>query len=189
VHDVLAHTITVIAVQAAAATEALDDRPEDAREALGAVRGAAREAMTELRSTLALLRTGPVDPGAPHPGLPQLHQLRQRAEAAGTAVTLTVVGDRSLPPAVERAIFRIVQEALTNTIRHAAASTATVAIDLTGAEVTVEVTDDGTATDVDAAAGGHGLAGMRERARALGGSLDAGPRPDGGFRVAARLPA
>ncbi len=188
VHDVLAHTLTVIAVQAAAATEALDDRPEEARAALTAVRGAAREALTELRATVSLLRGGA--PTAPEAGLAQLQHLRELAAPAGLAVTLTVTGERPVPVAVERTVYRIVQEALTNTIRHADASTAAVTVDLGADAVTVEVTDDGSAAEGRISGRrGQGLVGMRERALALGGSLEAGPAAGQGFRVAARLPA
>jgi signal transduction histidine kinase len=178
VHDVLAHTITAIAVQAAAAAEALDDRPDDARTALAAVRGATRDAMAELRGTLATLRT------EPPPGIDQLPQLEAQVRAAGLAVTLSVTGGPDAPAAVGRTVYRIVQEALTNTMRHAAASRATVTVALGPDTVSVEVTDDGRG---GAHTDGHGLCGMRERAAALGGTLEAGARGHG-FRVAARLP-
>jgi signal transduction histidine kinase len=194
VHDVLAHTITIITVQAAAAADALDERPEETRAALGAVREAARSAMTELRSTLALLRTGS-DPAplAPQPGLDQLPQLVEQARTGGLAVTVATAGGHDqLPGGVELAVYRIVQEALTNSIRHSRSTAATVAITTGPSGVTVEVTDDGpalrTATPGD---GGHGLAGMAERVQALGGTLDAGPAPppSTGFRIVVRIPA
>ncbi len=191
VHDVLAHTITVIAVQAAAAAEAIDERPDDARAALAAVRGAARDALTELRATVSLLRTG-TDPEGSEPGLARLVELRDRAAAAGLDVTLSITGARALPRPVERAVYRIVQEALTNTVRHAAAAAAAVRVDVGAVEVRVEITDDGCAIPGRAAGvagGGHGLAGMRERALALGGTLEAGPVQGRGFTVTARLPA
>jgi signal transduction histidine kinase len=178
VHDVLAHTITAISVQAAAAAEALDDRPEDARAALVAVRGATRDAMAELRGTLGTLRNEPSQ------GIDQLPQLEAQAQAAGLAVTLTVTGGPEAPAPVERAVYRIVQEALTNTVRHAAASRATVTVAIGPDAVAVEVTDDGRGGPHTE---GHGLCGMRERAAALGGTLEAGARGHG-FRVAARLP-
>lgn len=190
VHDVLAHTITVISVQAAAAAEALDDRPEDTRVALAAVRSAAREAIIELRGTLALLRTGPPAVDSPAPGLGQLRPLRDLAEATGLAVSMTVTGQEAVSPEVERVVYRIVQEALTNTIRHAAATTTAVTVDVTGDEVVVEIIDNGVGgSGQPPEADGHGLAGMNERVRALGGTLRTGPLPGSGFRVAARLPA
>ncbi len=185
VHDVLAHTVTVIAVQAAAAAEAVEDRPTDAQTAIAAVRTAAREALVELRGTVTLLRGG-VEPVGDGPGVGQLAQLCRRAESAGIAVTLTVAGERPVPGVVDRAVYRIVQEALTNTVRHAGARAATVLVDIEGADVRVEVTDDGAGTEP--VEDGHGLRGMRERAQALGGTLDAGPVDGHGFRVSARLP-
>ncbi len=178
VHDVLAHTITAISVQAAAAAEAIDDRPDDARAALAAVRSATRDAMAELRGTLATLRT------EPPPGIDQLPQLEAQAEAAGLAVSLMVTGGPDAPAPVGRTVYRIVQEALTNTMRHAAASRATVRVAIEPDVVTVEVTDDGRGGPHS---DGHGLCGMRERAAALGGTFEAGARGRG-FRVAARLP-
>ncbi|MGI5131244.1 sensor histidine kinase [Pseudonocardia sp. CA-107938] len=193
VHDVLAHTITIITVQAAAAADALDERPEATRAALAAVREAARSAMAELRGTLALLRTGsdPV-PLAPQPGLAQLPLLVEQARAGGLAVTVTTTGRVDLlPDGVERAVHRIVQEALTNTLRHSRSTTATVAITAGTDAVTVDVTDDGPALHPEPHVGGHGLVGMAERVQALGGTLDAGPAPppSSGFRIAARIPA
>ncbi len=185
VHDVLAHTVTVIAVQAAAADEALDDRPADAHTALRAVRAAAREALVELRGTVTLLRGG-VEPAVEGPGVGQLAQLCENARSAGLAVGLTVVGERALPGVVERAVYRIVQEALTNTVRHAGAGAVAVLVELGGTAVRVEVTDDGAGSPSEVE--GHGLRGMRERALALGGSFAAGPRAGRGFQVTATLP-
>lgn len=196
-HDVLAHTITVISVQAAAGADALDERPDHTRAALAAVRGAARDAMAELRGTLVLLRAGgePSTVTAPQPGLGQLPRLVDQATASGVTVRMATTGEPDgLPATVELAVYRIVQEALTNTIRHSSAGSATVTITFGADEVAVEVTDDGpvAAASVSPAdqgeCGAHGLTGMRERARVLGGTLDAGPIPGTGFRVAARLP-
>jgi signal transduction histidine kinase len=192
VHDLLAHTITIVAVHAAAAEEAIDDRPEDARTALTAVRGAAREAMAELRATLNVLRnptSGSSDTTPAERGLPELAALREQAAEAGVAVALTITGAATLPTVVEHTIYRIVQEALTNTIRHADARTATVTIELGRDEVDIEIVDDGAAFGPpDPEPCGRGLSGMRERAHALGGTLDAGPATGHGFRVAARIP-
>jgi signal transduction histidine kinase len=188
VHDVLAHTVTVIAVQAAAAEEALDRRPAETRAALATMRATAREALAELRGAVALLRGG-VEPVPESPGIAGVARLCEQAGSAGTAVTLTAPGTSSegaLPGVVDRAVYRIVQEALTNTVRHAAAGSASVLIDLGDGEVRVEVVDDG--VGARCVVEGHGLRGMRERAQALGGTLDAGPAPGRGFRVAATLP-
>ncbi|HEY0811970.1 MAG TPA: histidine kinase [Pseudonocardia sp.] len=192
VHDLLAHTITIVAVHAAAAEEAIGDRPEEARTALAAVRGAAREAMAELRATLNVLH----NPAVAHPsttppqrGLPELAGLREQAANAGVAVALTITGEATLPTVVEHTIYRIVQEALTNTLRHADARTATVTIDLRADDVAIEIVDDGAAAEpADPDQDGRGVTGMRERAHALGGTLDAGPATGHGFRIAARLP-
>jgi signal transduction histidine kinase len=215
VHDVLAHTITVISVQAAAASEALDGRPRDAREALAQVRRATRDASAELRGTLHLLRgevdgaasalaispapgglAGPIVGAAPQPGLGQLPGLVHWAGTAGIEVTLRVSGDPDrCSPARELVVYRVVQEALTNAMRHSPASTVQVDVSLRRDEIQVEVTDDGAGRPADAlpsaspaGSTGHGLIGMRERLEALDGSLDTGPLPAGGFRVLARLP-
>jgi signal transduction histidine kinase len=198
-HDVLAHTITVISVQAAVGADALAERPDDTRAALAAVRGAARNAMSELRTSLRLLRSGEgsTTVAPPQPGLAQLPQLVEQAGAAGVRVQISCTGEATtVPPAVELAAYRIVQEALTNTIRHSAARAAAVAIRFGSDELTVEVTDDGPPADSAPPSGavpvGGGLTGMRERAAALGGRVEAGPdagtSAGSGFRVAARLP-
>ena len=187
-HDVLAHNISLISVQAGVALHLMDDQPEQARTALTAIKQASREALGELRSVLDVLRQADDDalPRSPTPGLDGLDQLVARAGAAGLPVETVVEGNRrSLPAGVDLASYRIVQEALTNTMRHAAASRATVTVALGPDTVSVEVTDDGRG---GAHTDGHGLCGMRERAAALGGTFDAGSRPDGGFRVRARLP-
>jgi signal transduction histidine kinase len=183
-HDVLAHTITLISVQAAAGLDALPARPATAEEALRTIRGAAKEAMAELRSTVRVLRE--VDELAPQPRLDQVGQLVELARKAGIDVDLTTTGDaRELPAGVELAAYRVVQEALTNVVRHAHATTATVRIDHGADCLHVEVVDNGDAggPPVD----GHGMIGMRERVRAVGGSFAAGPNPGGGFAVSARL--
>ncbi|MFC0549116.1 sensor histidine kinase [Kutzneria chonburiensis] len=183
-HDVLAHTITLISVQAAAGLDALPARPDNAEEALRTIRGAAKEAMAELRSTVRVLRE--VDELAPQPRLDQVGQLVDVARKAGIDVDLTTSGDaRELPAGVELAAYRVVQEALTNVVRHAHATAATVRIDHRADCLHVEVVDNGDASEppVD----GHGMIGMRERVRAVGGSFAAGPTPGGGFAVSARL--
>jgi signal transduction histidine kinase len=187
-HDVVAHTITLISVQAAAGLDALPARPEQAESALRTIRGAAKDAMVELRSTLRVLRDGPATDGpAPQPRLGQVAQLVEAANSSGVAVSL-VSSDAppDLPIGVELAAYRIVQEALTNVIRHAHATTATVRIDHQPDTLLVTVADNGTA-QVDGHHSGHGLIGMRERVRAVGGAFEAGPAPGGGYAVTARL--
>jgi len=195
VHEVLANTVTLIAVQAAAAADALDSRPEETRAALAAIRGATKEAMAELRGTLVVLRGG--DPGsvAPQPGLAQLPGLVEHAITVGVDVNLSVTGAAGgLPATVELVVYRIVQEALTNTIRHSRSSTAAVTIEVLADEIVVTATDNGPPSRRDGGAAEQpralGLVGLRERVHALGGTVDAGPGPAGtpGFRVVARLP-
>jgi signal transduction histidine kinase len=190
-HDVLAHNISLINVQAGTALHLMDERPEQARTALTAIRDASKEALRELRSVLGVLRQIDEEPPrSPAPALSDLHALVTRAGSAGLDVHMEVDGmPRELPAEIERAAFRIAQEALTNVTRHAGDARATVRLDYGTDELTLQVVDDGAGVPDTAAAGtGRGIAGMRERATALGGRLDAGPRPGGGFRVRARLP-
>jgi signal transduction histidine kinase len=202
-HDVVAHNISVINVQANTALHLIDRRPEHAREALTAINEVSRQALVELRSVLGVLRGVDEEtrgaPRAPAPGLGRLDELASAMRAAGLTVRLEAEGDRvPLPAAADLAAYRIIQEALTNSARHSGGTHATVKICYRGDDVEIEVDDDGTAGAgrpagalPAAAAGGtgNGIAGMTERAQALGGWLRAGPRPDGGFRVTARLPA
>ena len=190
-HDVLAHNISLINVQANVALHLLDEQPEQARPALTAIKQASKEALGELRSVLDILRAEDEEaPRAPAAGLDHLDGLVARTEAAGLPVRTEIEGTRrALPAGVDLAAYRIVQEALTNVTRHAGEATATVRIAYGEDAVTVVVDDDGRgAPAVTAPNGGNGIPGMRERATALGGALEAGPRPGGGFRVRARLP-
>ena len=229
-HDVVAHTMATITVQAAAATQLLRNRPDDAAESLKAIRAASKDGLRELRAILDVLRTAdggddPADPTQPTPGLSRVDDLVTGVRAAGLAVTVTVTGQpRALPAVTDLSAFRIIQEALTNTLRHAGPATAAVTVDYGADALRVEVTDTGrglaehaaddayaafvmssgspapapftagnrtAAGDVAAAVPGtvgHGLRGMRERAAVAGGTIDIGPRPGGGFRVAASLP-
>ena len=193
-HDVLAHNISLISVQAGVGLHLLDEQPEQARAALAAIRDASREALGELRSVLDVLRReGDAVPRAPAPRLTaDLDSLVTKAAAAGVDVRLDVTGDRQpLPPGVDRAAFRIAQEALTNVARHAGGATATVLLAYGDQAITVQIDDDGRGAGREPAGSvgsGKGITGMRERAVALGGRLDAGPRPGGGFRVRAWLP-
>jgi signal transduction histidine kinase len=193
-HDVMAHTIAGIGVQAGVAGDVIDDAPEQAKSSLAAIRGQTRDAMAELRAAVGLLRDGGPDaPRAPAPGLHALDGLVGTAGRGGLDVEVSVAGDvRPLPAAVDLTAYRIVQESLTNVVRHAHASVARVAVRYEPDAVVVEVADDGRGTAAvngrNGAGAGYGLVGMRERAVAVGGTLDAGPAPGGGFRVAARLP-
>ena len=187
-HDVMAHTIAALNVQAAVAADVIDDAPDQARASLDAIREGSREAMAELRAAVGLLRGGGEDSSrAPAPRLDELEGLAQMVRGAGVRLNVEVAGAvRGLPGAVDLTAYRIVQESLTNVVRHARASTANVVVRYEADAVTLRVEDDGRGGA--AAAAGHGIAGMRERAAALGGTLQAGPAPRGGFRVLARLP-
>jgi signal transduction histidine kinase len=201
-HDVMAHTITAINVQSSLALEALDDAPTQARAAVNAIRTASREAMTEIRATVGLLRQdeGEAAPRAPTPGLEQLDGLISDARRAGIRVEMTITGEaRPLTATVSAAAFRIVQESITNVLRHAQARSVSVALryDVTG--VDISISDDGIGATTEARTGaqadneskaqsGHGLRGMQERVAALGGRLSAGPQPGGGFLVEVWLP-
>ncbi len=189
-HDVLAHNISLINVQASVALHLLDDEPERARPALTTIKEASRDALHELRTALDLLRRGEGEeaPRSPEPRLADLGALVDGVRAGGLDVRLDDDGPPTpLPAGVELAAYRIVQEALTNVTRHARARSVTVRLTYEDG-VTVEVTDDGVGGP-PAVAPGNGIIGMTERAASLGGRVDAGPRPDGGFRVSAHLPA
>jgi signal transduction histidine kinase len=190
-HDVVAHTMATINVQAGAAAHVAPERPQAAIDALQVIRAVSKDGLRELRAILNVLRQSdePETP-FPAPGLAQLDALITSARRAGLEVAVSVTGDaRPLPTETDLAAYRIVQESLTNVIRHAGPATAAVTLNYTGSELRIEVTDTG--LGVPAAGpngGGHGLAGMRERAASAGGSLDAGPAAGGGFHVRARLP-
>ncbi|GAA3198436.1 sensor histidine kinase [Dactylosporangium siamense] len=187
-HDVVAHGLSVIVIQAQGGAAALDRRPADTRAALDAIVRTGRDCIADMRRVLAAV--GEVDDAwHPQPGLAQLPALLAQVRTAGTPVRLRVEGEPApLPSSTDLSAYRIVQEALTNTMRHAATgATATVVLSYGGAEVGIEVSDDGpgpTGHDV----GGNGLRGMRERVQLLGGRLTAAPGPGGGFTVRATLP-
>lgn len=198
-HDSLTHSISVIKVQAGVAVHLAHRRGEEAPPALLAIQEASGDAMRELRATLEVLRepgdsaSGTAGTGAAAEaaasGLDRLGDLVERARSAGLPATVTVCGARrELPAEVDRAAYRIVQEALTNVSRHAGGAAATVRIDYGDGELVVQVDDDGEADPDAPPVPGTGLLGMRERVAALGGRLRAEPRPEGGFRVRAELP-
>ncbi|MEW2568600.1 sensor histidine kinase [Streptomyces sp. NPDC047070] len=188
-HDVLAHSISVINVQAGVGLALLDSDPEQARTALTTIKAASKEALGEVRQVLDTLRTPGDAPRAPAPGLDRLPELVEQAAGAGLTVAVeNGDGGGKLPPGADLAAFRIVQEALTNVVRHSGSRRARVRVDRTGDSLRLRIDDDGPATGEEAGGSGNGLAGMRERAAALGGTIEAGPREDGGFRVLAVLP-
>ncbi len=193
VHDVVGHGLAVINMQAGVALHVLGRRPDQAEVALEAIKTASKDALDELRATLAVFRR-PDEADAPRrptPGLDQLESLTADMADSGLPVELLVTGERTcLPGAVDLAAYRIVQESLTNVLRHAGGATATVRVTHEPDTLDLEITDDGRgrAPRGDGRAG-QGLTGMRERAAAVGGTLEAGPRGGGGFRVHARLPS
>jgi signal transduction histidine kinase len=194
-HDVVAHSISVIAVQSGVGAHVAQTQPEEAAKALAAIEATSRAALTELRRLLGVLRQEDEPQGdlAPVPGLADLDGLLAEVAKAGLAVRLQVEGrPAQLPAGVDLSAYRIVQEALTNVVKHAGPARAQVAIRYRDHEVMVEVTDDGRGAAAPTGDGrarvGHGLIGMRERVAVFGGELEVGPRPGGGFRVAARLP-
>jgi len=189
-HDVIAHSMSVISVQAGFGRLALDDRPEEARGALEAIETTGRETLVELRRMLGVLRDDSAEADlAPAPHLADLHRLAERTRRAGLCTDITVIGEaRLLPAGLEATAYRIVQEALTNVVKHADARTARVSVAYGPGELTLTVTDDGTRRPAPDRSG-RGLRGMRERVTLYDGTLDAGPVPAGGFRVRAAFPA
>jgi signal transduction histidine kinase len=194
-HDVVAHAMSVIAVQSGVGAHVADTQPEEVGKALAAIEATSRDALTELRRLLGVLRQDgePQASLTPVPGLADLEGLLAEVAKAGLGVRLRVEGRPApLPAGVDLSAYRIIQEALTNVVKHAGPATAQVTICYRDQEVTVEVTDDGRGVGAVAGDGrkgtGHGLIGMAERVAAFGGDLEVGPRPGGGFRVAARLP-
>ena len=185
-HDVLSHTVSVMVVQAAAADDIFDLDPAKARQALRRTESAGRQALAELRWFMRAVRADADNGSEPQPTLADLDALADTIRHAGLPVVLRQEGSAEVPAGVQLCAFRIVQESLTNTLRHAYAEHAEVLVRVADGEVDVEVRDDGRGGTQDGA--GHGILGMRERAGLLGGSLDAGPAPGGGWRVAARLP-
>ena len=190
-HDVIAHSVSVIVVQASAAEDVFDTRPDQARAALRSIEQAGRDALRELRTLLGGGGApGDPDPTQPQPGLARLDELAEPLRLAGLDVVVRREGEAAkLPAGVDLSAYRIVQEALTNTLRHARATRAEVIVRYGDRAVELEVRDNGRGSaGADLNGAGQGLVGMRERAALLGGTLEAGPLPAGGYRVHAHLP-
>jgi signal transduction histidine kinase len=190
-HDVVAHTMSTINVQATAAAQVLTERPQVAAAALAAIRTASKDGLRELRTILNVLRQADdADPTAPTPSLTQLDALIARANQAGLPTRLEVSGDTAdLPLTVDLTAYRIIQESLTNAIRHAGPAKATVRLTYSDSELLIAVADTGRGAPAHGTSnGGYGLIGMRERAAATGGTMQAGTAPGGGYLVTARLP-
>lgn len=192
-HDVIAHSLSVMVIQTVAAREVAATDRDSAQAALAAVQLAGREALLEMRRMIGVLRRGDIElAGSAAPGLGQLDLLAQRARMSGLPVELSVRGPRrAVPEAVDLVAFRIVQEALTNSIKHAGPARAAVTVTFGADGLELEICDDGLGVPLDrpaGAGGGHGLVGMRERLALFDGELCVGRRPSGGFRVFARLP-
>jgi signal transduction histidine kinase len=189
-HDVISHNVSVMVVQAAAGGDVFATRPDRAREALGSIESTGREALVELRRLLGVVRPAADDDGVcrePQPGLARLPELIEHVSAAGLRVELAVGGEpRDLPPGVDLSAYRIVQEALTNTLKHARAANVQVTIGYADSRLGLEILDDGAGGEVTGP--GRGIIGMRERVGLLGGELSAGPRAGGGFGVRATIP-
>ena len=191
-HDVFGHAMATISVQAGVGLHVLEQRPGQAREALAAIKKICDDGLTDVKTILGILRadaaTADEEPRAPRGGLDRITDLLDTAEAGGLRVELHVEGDRRpLPAPVDLAAYRIIQEALTNVLRHAAARTVGLTLHYASARLIVRIRDDGPTTSAGTPSG-HGIDGMRERARALSGQLTAGPHPEGGFEVCAELP-
>ncbi|WP_406015019.1 sensor histidine kinase [Streptomyces sp. NBC_00984] len=192
-HDVVAHHMSVITVQADSAPYRISGLPEQAREEFEVIAASARESLTEMRRLLAVLRSdGTEGERAPQPGLDRVQQLVEATVRAGLPAELSLSAQLpDVPQAVDLSAYRIVQEALANVIRHAPGARTRISITSDGAHLTVLVVNDRAEqpdSPLETTGTGHGLVGMRERVRLTGGTLDTGPLPDGGFRVAARLP-
>ena len=189
-HDVVAHSMGVIAVQAGVGAHVIDADPAEAKKSLEAIAHTSRTTLTEIRRMLGVLRSDSEAEYAPAPTLDDVDKLVRDIRAAGVEVEVKSEGDTAteLPPGVEFTAYRIVQEALTNVLKHAGKARASVLLRYEPSTLRIEVTDDGRGVNGHASDAGHGLMGMRERVGVYGGSFEAGPRVGGGFRVAASLP-
>ncbi|MFF3437943.1 sensor histidine kinase [Streptosporangium sp. NPDC002721] len=194
-HDVIGHSMSLIAVKATVANHVAEARPQEARAALAVIEQTSRSTLAEIHRVLDLLRSDgdPRQDPVPAPGMADLPELAAHARSAGVEVELTVREEAAPPAAVAMSVYRIVQQALTNVVTHVGPTRCVVTVDVDGREAVIEVVDDGPRhgrppRPGHGGHGGHGLVGMRERTKMYGGAFDAGPRPEGGFRVAARLP-
>src|ERR1035437_791686 len=190
IHDVIAHSVSVMVIQAGGARLVMGDEPKRAEESLRSVERAGREALAEMRRLLGILGDGDLRALAPQPGLANIAPLLAHARTAGVSAGLHVDGDPTpVPPALDLCAYRIVQEALTNTIKHAAPASASVKVRWEGSALELEISDDGRrGRAVNGTTGGHGITGMRERVALHSGTFEAGARSEGGFAVLARLP-
>jgi signal transduction histidine kinase len=189
-HDIVAHSLSMIAVQSGVGAHVIDSKPEEAKRSLQTIEEASKSALTEIRRVLGMLRQngtdGPLDPA---PRLRDVGALIEHIGATGPQIELQLYGDISaLPPGADLTGFRVVQEAVTNVVKHANCVQARVVITRSPTELRVEVTDDGNGAPTSSSSDGHGLIGMRERVEMFGGEFEAGSLPDGGFRVGARIP-
>ena len=188
-HDAIAHDVSMMVVQAGAERRVIDDTTGSTKEVLVTIERIGRGALTEMRRLVGMLRSDAGDPLVPQPGLDDLSTLVERVRQAGVPVELQVDGDRrELPVGIELSAYRIVQEALTNALKHAGQARATVHVRYGRDSLELEIVDDGAGAQAPVASGGHGLIGMRERVALYGGRLDAGRRATGGFAVRVLLP-
>lgn len=186
-HDIVAHSMSLIAVKAGIGNHVAEQRPEEARDALRVIEATSRSSLTEMRHLLGMLRSEVDSPLlTPATGVAGIPELAERARSAGVIVTVDVADLSALPEGMGLSVYRIVQEALTNVVRHAARARAVVRVSMADGEVRVAVSNDG--PKVTEPGTGHGLIGMRERVAVYGGTFEAGPRPEGGFAVTAVLP-
>ena len=190
-HDVVAHHVSVMGIQAGAARRVMQRQPDKAQEVLSAIEASSRQAVVELHRLLGFLRrAGQPDALAPQPHLAQVDELVAQAEQGGLSVELVVVGEpHAIPPTLEVSAYRVIQEAVTNVLKRSGGTRATVRVEYRPTMLEVEVVDDGSAAERPASkVGGHGLMGMRERVALHGGHLSTGPRSQGGFVVHASFP-
>ncbi|GHE00978.1 sensor histidine kinase [Streptomyces alanosinicus] len=190
-HDMVAHSIGAIAIQAGAAKRAVDSQPDGVREALGSIEQTSRETLTGLRRMLGVLREAEAEPApsTPAPGLADVDRLAATAADAGVRLEVRWHGRRrTLTPEIELAAYRVIQESVTNVVRHAGAAHCLVRVEYADEELSIEITDDGRVGATRNPRSGYGITGMRERVALLHGHFSSGPRAEGGFLVAARLP-